>query len=198
MSWLKAGQIAFMAYEAVKGYVHKSTEQEISSLVVNLVRLRLDSLVQEINRRTGLYAVLSLLSLGVIILGQFYPQQPVIYATALVVLLSVSLFLFAQTLAMVNRWINYLQHIDSLIDESLRSNMKKLADESLYKKALVWISERSQEDYRDKVIVEIVRSISAWLRQNKSVLLVRLLFMLVFMLLFVELLQVILHSVIRG
>lgn len=189
MSWLKAGQIAFMAYEAVKGYVQKTTEQEIRAVVIQLVKERLDQLVQEINRRSIVYLLLTIISLVVYTLGQFYPQYPLPYIVALLILLGVSLYLLSQTLLMVRRWLGYLENLEQLIDDGIREKLKQVGDKNLYKKVLVWLSERSQADYRDQVIVEIVRSISSWLRQNKSILIVRFVFMWIFMLIFIELMQ---------
>lgn len=189
MSWLKAGQIAFMAYEAVKGYVQKTTEQQIRGLVIELVKERLDQLVLEINRRTLVYLLLSIVGLGVFVLGQLYPHYSLHYMLALMVLLAISLTLFTQTALMVRRWLGYLENLEQLIDDGIKEKLKQLGDESRYKKVVVWLSERSQADYRDQVIVEIVRSISSWLRQNKSILIVRFVFMWIFMLIFIELLQ---------
>jgi hypothetical protein len=189
MSWLKAGQIAFMAYEAMKGYVQKTTEQEIRAVVIQLVKERLDQLVQEINRRSFVYLILSVISLVVYILGQIYPQYPLPYILALLLLLAISLYLLSKTVIMIRRWLGYLENLEQLIDDGIREKLKQVGDQSLYKKALVWLSERSQADYRDQVIVEIVRSISSWLRQNKSILIVRFVFMWILMLIFIELMQ---------
>lgn len=192
MSWFKAGQIAFMAYEAVKDYVQKSTEQKIRAVVVQLVRERLDTLVVEINRRTLLYILLSIAALAILVFGHLYPQHPKAYVAALVVLLLISALLLSRTVMMLHRWLGYLEHLDTLVGEALQEHLQRYGDEGLYKKALVWLSERNQADYRDQVIVEIVRSISSWLRHNKTILVVRLVFLTLFILTFGQLLQVML------
>lgn len=189
MSWLKAGQVAFMAYDAVKGYVQKTTEQEIRNVVTRLVRQHLDQLVVEINRRSLVYIVLSVISLVVYIFGQLYPQYELQYIIALLLLVSTSIYLLSRTVQVVRRWLGYIANIETMIDESIRQNLKIISDQGMAKKVMVWLSERSQADYRDRVIVDIVRSLSQWLRQNKSILVVRFIFMWIFMLLFVELLK---------
>lgn len=192
MSWFKAGQIAFMAYEAVKGYVQKTTEQEIRAVVVRLVRERLDTLVVEINRRTLLYILLSLAAVATLAFGYLWPRYAEAYLAALLLLTLVSVVLLSRTALMVHRWLGYLEHLDTLVGEALKEHLQRYGNEGIYKKVLVWLSERGQADYRDQVIVEIVRSISSWLRQNKTILVVRLVFLILFILTFGQLLQVML------
>lgn len=159
----------------VQKYVGSKIDQKVILQAQEKVELEINTFLLNIWERTLLYSLLILLNIAGLLLIYFFDNPYFSMTAALLVLV----MLVTSSLHMVNgfiRAVNYIENFETHLKILIEQEFKKAKSENWKNQLYIFINSKGSEDYYNLILEESVRVLSIWLKNNKRIFYIRILY----------------------
>ncbi len=156
-------------------YIKKQIDAKILMQVQNQVEQEINQFIDTIKKRTLIYISIAAINIISIVITYFFPELMALKYFALITSIVFLFYMSVQSIQNFTRFINYFQNFEQHIKNILSTELESAKKENWKNKLALLVNSKEVHDYYLFVLDKIIATTSKWIKDNKSILYLRIL-----------------------
>ena len=152
----------YMFEETIKKRVITATKKKIDQVIIKIIH--------ELNKKTVIYAVWSLVGILLMIL---HPPKTVFVVLSFIII-SFAVYLIIQSIKSLKLIVSFINHFDEEVKKRVEKEIQSQTEESLKNKLGLWLSGFNSKDIENLFISYAIRELARRFKKHKRIILSRI------------------------
>ena len=179
--------------EAGLKYLKHKAATNIELLIIEKVKTHIDiklaNVIDDINKRTIVYLVISIIGIIYINTNHLYDFKLYSKALILLVALTITIYFIYKSIKSFKQFFDFIHSFDDNIKTIIEEEIELAKGESLKNKFGIFVSQMQNKDIENIVIAYSARAMFGWIRDNNVSIIIRIINYSIILLLFDEIIE---------